>query len=103
MNLPRQIVITDTRQGQAVCASKYERTARIAVFDDIIYHSCCTVVSHARLVVVLNADNIFRVDGFYICRACLYTVDAQLHALVRKSFDGIVNRANHDTRNLQVL
>ena len=103
MHFARQVVITYSWQSQAVCTCKHKTASGVAVLDDVINDSSRTVVAHTRLVVVLHADNIFRIDGFYICRACLDTVDTQLHTLVRKSFDGVVNWANHDTRNLQVL
>ena len=73
------------------------------MLDDVVDDSRRSVKAHTRLVVVLNADDIFRVDCHDLRIACFYAVDTQLHVLVGEGLDGVVRRVHHDTRNLQVL
>ena len=83
MHFSGKMVLPPTGNGNAVGRVEHERTTRVAVLDDIIDDRSGSVVTHTRLVVVLDADDIFRVNRHDFFAGCLNTVDAQLHRLVR--------------------
>ena len=83
MHFARKVVFAPSGNGYAVGRIKHERTACVAVLDDIINDRSGSVVAHAGLVVVLDADNIFRVNRHNFFARRLNAVDAQLHSLVR--------------------
>ena len=103
VHFARQMVLAPTGHGHAVGRVEHQITACVAVLDDVVDDSRRSVKAHTRLVVVLDADDIFRVDCHDLGITCFDAVDTQLHVLVREGLDGVVRRVHHDTRNLQVL
>ena len=97
------MVLAPTGHGHAVGRVEHQIAARVAVLDDVVDDRRRAVITHARLVVVLNADDILRVNCHNLGIACFDAVDTQLHVLVGKGLDRVVHRVHHDTRNLQVL
>ena len=97
------MVLTPTGHGHAVGGVEHQIAARVAVLDDVVDDRRRAVIAHARLVVILDTDDIFRVDCHDLGIACFDAVDAQLHFLVREGLDRVLHRVHHDTRNLQVL
>ncbi len=97
------MVLTPTGHGHAVGSIEHQIAARVAVTDDVVDDSRRSVKAHTRLVVVLNADDIFRVDCHDLGIACFDAVDTQLHILISEGLNRVVRRVHHDTWNLQVL
>ena len=75
VHLARQMVFAPTGHGYAVRSVEHQITTRVAVLDDVVNDRRRAVIAHARLVVVLDADDIFRVDCHDLRIACFDAVD----------------------------
>ncbi len=97
------MVLSPTGHCYAVRRVEHHITACVALAHDVVDDRRRAVIAHTRLVVILDADDIFRVDSHNLGVACLNAVDTQLHVLVGKGLDRVVRQVHYDSRNLQVL
>ena len=81
------MVLTPTGHGHAVGGVEHQIAARVAVLDDVVDDRRRAVITHARLVVILDTDDILWVNRHDLGTACLNAVDTQLHLLVREGLD----------------
>ena len=81
------MVLAPTGHGHAVGSVEHQIAARVAVLDDVVDDRRRAVIAHARLVVILDTDDILWVNRHDLGTACLNAVDTQLHFLVREGLD----------------
>ena len=80
-----------------------EATTCLRSAHDVIQHRIHLAIAQARIVMILNTDNIRWLQGLDLLLLHLHTIDAQLHRAIAHHLDRVIQRIHLDAGQHQLL